>query len=347
MTSLLQSSSTAVAAAMMAYLAAAHADPLDVTGLPIDVSVNVQERSNPGGTLHDETQSVGGALPDPKQSAELLYTTRGSNFSGHSTQITSSFASALSESNGNLGVGVSSWLGGPGSPVDPTATGQLVAQATLQQSFTYNGALAAALKLHLEIPSLIVGLIGVPPNRSSVSAAETAEALVTLSSVITHADGSTAKGGSYEFGMKAFERQFANGSTGTFLNFADVEFIGEPGVDVAFSTSGNDSVPQFNVDAFSTDVSLGSLETGDTVSYVYTLLATGTTRGFERGYYAFVGDPFGLSATAGNLALTLDTSVPGVPDASVPEPQTLALALAGLGGLAWRRRQGRARSIVQ
>ncbi len=339
MNRLMQGPRAALAAALMACLAAAHADPLAVTGLPMDLSVNVQERSNPGGTLHDDSRSVTGAGTTPVQSAELLYTTRGSNFSGHSTQIAPSFASALAESSGNMGVGVSSWLGGPGSPVDPTATGQLVAQATIQQSFTYNGALAAALKLHLEIPSLIVGLIGVPPNRSTISAAETAKALVTLDAVITHADGSTSKGASYEFGMRAFEQQLANGSTGSFLNFADVEIIGEPGVTVTFSQSGNDAVPQFSIDAYSTDVALGTLETGDTVSYVYTLLATGTTRGFERGYYAFVGDPLGLSGTAGNLLLSLDTAAPGVPGASVPEPQTLALALAGLGGVAWRRRR--------
>lgn len=338
MSSFVDSPRSAVAAAMMAYLAAAHADPLAVTGQPIDVSVNVQERSNPGGTLHTDTQTVTGALPDPQQSAELLYTTRGANFSGHSTQITSAFASALSESDGNLGVGVSSWLGGAGSPVDPAATGQLLAQATLQQSFTYSGALAAALKLHLEIPSIIVGLVGVAPNRDSVSKTESAQTMVTLSSVITHADGSARQGGSYRFGMRADEFQFALGP-GVYENFADVTFTGEPGAIVAIRGDGNDYAPQWTLDPFSTDVALGTLEAGDTVSYVYTLLATGTTRGYERGYYAFIGDPSGLTATPGKLALSLDTPVRGVPGASVPEPQTLALALAGLGGLAWRRRR--------
>ncbi len=337
----------ALATALLACAAAAHADPLAVTGLPIDLSVNVQERSNPGGTVHDETQTVAGATTTPVQSAELLYTTRGANFSGRSTQITPSFASALAESNGNMGVGVSSWLAGTGSPVDPSATGQLVAQATLQQSFTYTGAMAAALKLHLEIPSLVVGLIGVPPNRSNVSATETAQSLVTLSSVITHADGSTSRGGSYEFGQRAFERQIASGSSGTYVNFADVEIIGAPGTTVSFHADGTDSTPEFIIDAFATDVALGTLETGDTVSYVYTLSATGTTRGFERGYYAFVGDPAGLAGAAGNFVLSFDTALPGVPGGAVPEPQSWALAMAGLGALAWRRRQGRARSIVQ
>jgi len=36
----------------------------------------------------------------------------------------------------------------------------------------------------------------------------------------------------------------------------------------------------------------GLLHTGDTLAYVYTQTAEGTTHGFERGYDAFLGDPF-------------------------------------------------------
>ena len=39
----------------------------------------------------------------------------------------------------------------------------------------------------------------------------------------------------------------------------------------------------FLLDPFSTDVDLGMLNTGDNLSYVYTLTAEGTTHGFERG----------------------------------------------------------------
>jgi hypothetical protein len=50
-------------------------------------------------------------------------------------------------------------------------------------------------------------------------------------------------------------------------------------------------VAAWKLDPFSTDVDLGLLNTGDTLSYVYTLTAEGTTHGFERGYQAFLGDP--------------------------------------------------------
>jgi hypothetical protein len=66
---------------------------------------------------------------------------------------------------------------------------------------------------------------------------------------------------------------------------------------------------------------LGTLQPGDTVSYVYQLTAQGTTNGGEQGYVAFLGDPFGLDVTSGNLVLSI---------ASVPEPATGILSVIGL-----------------
>ena len=56
----------------------------------------------------------------------------------------------------------------------------------------------------------------------------------------------------------------------------------------------------------STNIKLGTLQPGDTVSYVYQLTAQGTTHGGEQGYVAFLGDPFGLDVTSGNLILSTD-----------------------------------------
>ena len=53
------------------------------------------------------------------------------------------------------------------------------------------------------------------------------------------------------------------------------------------------------------DLDLGVIQAGDIVSWVYTLTAQGATHGFERGYYAFVGDPFGGEAVTGNLRETI------------------------------------------
>ena len=69
------------------------------------------------------------------------------------------------------------------------------------------------------------------------------------------------------------------------------------------------------------------------MSWVYTLTAEGTTLGFERGYFAFVGDPFSGDVPSGNLKETLVSS----PTSPTPEASTLSLTLLGLAGLLlWR-----------
>ena len=153
----------------------------EIVGAPIDLSAFVHEALLPGGTIFEDTHSVTGALTTPKQSAEYLYlASKGENLSGRSTNIQGAFASALAESDGNGGVGVTAWIGGSPSNTNPASIGQLVSQATWKQNFTYNGTVPASISLHLHIPALEVGLIGVPPNRDSISATETAEAKATL-----------------------------------------------------------------------------------------------------------------------------------------------------------------------
>jgi hypothetical protein len=297
-----------------------------IVGAPIDLSAFVHEAVLPGGTIFEDTHSVMGALTTPKQSAEYLYlASKGENLSGRSTNITGAFASSLAESDGNGGVGVTAWIGGSPSSTNPASIGQLVSQATWKQSFTYNGTDPAAISMHLSIPAIQVGLIGVPPNRNSMSATETAEAKATLATTIIHPDSSTSPGGNFEFGLRAFERQLI-GSPGVFPNFADVKFLGanDSTVDLfkSFKDNGNDSNPRFSLDSVSTNVKLGTLQSGDTVSYIYQLTAQGTTHGSEQGYVAFLGDPFGLDVTSGNLILSTS---------SVPEPPTWVLNMIGLG----------------
>src|SRR5215831_4303917 len=193
-----------LAVALMADQAAGDS----IVGSPIDLSAFVHEAVLPGGTIFEDTHSVTGAFTTPKQSAEYLYlASKGENLSGRSTNITGAFASALAESNGNGGVGVTAFIGGSPSNTNPAAIGQLVSQATWKQNFTYNGTIPASISLHLSIPALQVGLIGVPPNRDSFSATETAEAKATLTTTIIHPDGTTSRGASFEFGLRAFEQQ--------------------------------------------------------------------------------------------------------------------------------------------
>lgn len=301
-----------------------------IVGAPIDLSAFVHEGLRPGGTIFEDTHSVTGALTTPKQSAQYLYlASKGQNLSGRSTNITGAFASALTESDGNGGVGVTAFIGGSPSSTNPAAIGQLVSQATWKQNFTYNGTIPALISLQLHIPALEIGLIGVPPNRDSISATETAEAKATLEATIIHPDSSTSPGASFEFGLRAFERQLVI-RPGDFANFADVGFLGVNSSTASlfdsFMDNGSDSNPRFTLDSVTANVKLGTLQPGDTVSYVYQLTAQGTTHGGEQGYVAFLGDPFGVDVISGNLVLSADS----VPEASVPEPATWMLSVIGL-----------------
>ena len=302
-----------------------------VVGSPIDLSANVSEAILPGGTIFQDSNPLFGTEPDPKQSAELLHVSSAGVITpvGWHTSTTSAFASSLAESNGNGGVGVSQIiLGSPGG-TDPNSVRQLAAQSLWTQTFFYNGTPTVDLKLHLEIPLLLVDLWLIPPNRDFRSATETAEASARVDTVITHPDGTFSKGGSFEYGLREFETQLQN-PAGGFLNFADFALIGTAGPPIAVGDGVTSA--GFLLDPLSTSVDLGTLHTGDILSYVYTLTAEGTTHGFERGYDARLGDPFGVDVITNNLSVTVAV-------ANVPEPSTLMLIMLPLIGLlAWRKR---------
>jgi hypothetical protein len=65
----------------------------------------VQEAILPGGTVFQDSRPLFDTAPDLKQSAELLHVSaKGVNTSGRST-VSGAFASSLTESDGNGGVG--------------------------------------------------------------------------------------------------------------------------------------------------------------------------------------------------------------------------------------------------
>jgi len=307
----------------------------------VDLSANVIESILPGGTVFHDSKPLFGTAVDPLQTAELLHLSdTGVNASGRSTNISGAFASSLAKSDGNGGVGVSQLIFG--SPGGSGATvRQLVAQSLWTNTFLYNGP-AAHDMLHLNIPTLQVGLLGVPPRRSGPSATETAEARAEVDSVITHPDGSMTQG-IFEFGLREFETQVPSGTD--LLNLADKQILEHPNPLVFtphLSFNGDDFNPSYTLDPVALDLDLGVIQAGDTMSWVYTLTAQGTTHGFERGYFAFLGDPFGEDLSTGNLTQTI------VPSA-VPEPNTSALVLLGFAGLLVRhwRNAGSLRSDSQ
>jgi hypothetical protein len=302
------------------------------TLLTIDLSANVSEANLPGGTVFQDAKPLFDVPADPKQSAELLHlSTLGVNASGRSTNISAAFASSLAESDGNGGVGVSQLIfGSPGGSGQDTVR-QLVAQSLWTDTFVYNGPPAHDI-LHLHLPTLQVGLLGVPPRRTGLSASETAEASARVDEVITHPDGTMAQG-LFQYGLREFEKQIPSGSD--LLNLTDTKLLEHPDPLTFTPTlrfNGDDFNPSYTLDPVSLDIDLGVMQPGDTMSWVYTLTAQGTTHGFERGYFAFFGDPFGQDVITDNLTQTICAS------SDAPEAGTCALMLLGFTGLFVKRR---------
>jgi hypothetical protein len=302
------------------------------TILTVDLSANVIESILPGGTVFHDSKPLFGTSIDPVQSTELLHISdTGVNASGRSLNIPGAFASSLASSDGNGGVGVSQLIfGSPGGSGDTIR--KLVAQSLWTHTFVYNGPDAHDM-LHLNIPTLQVGLLGVPPRRSGPSAAETAEAVARVDSVITHPDGSMLQG-VFQFGLREFEVQVPSGKD--LLNLVDKQIIEAPNPLVftpVLTFNGDDFNPTYTLDPVSLDLDLGILQAGDTISWVYTLTAQGTTHGFERGYFAFLGDPFGGEVTTGNLSETIGAATDAT---DAPEAGTSALILLGFAGMLMR-----------
>src|SRR5581483_1370112 len=241
-----------------------------VVGSPIDLSANISESILPnGGTVFQDSKPIFGTVPNPKQSAELLHiSSTGINPSPRSN-ISGAFASSLAESNGNGGVGVSQLIFGSPGGSGENVVRQMAAQSLWTQTFRYNGTPTVDLKLHLQIPALQVELWGVPPFRDNPSFTETAEARANVDTVITHADGTFSKGGSFEFGLREFETQLPSTFVGSGLeNFADMELIGTDGLlfqSLHEDTDFPEDRVRWRIDSVSTDVDLGLLHTGDTL----------------------------------------------------------------------------------
>jgi hypothetical protein len=238
----------------------------DTIPTQIDLSANVIESILPGGTVFHDSQPLFGTTIDPLQSAELLHVSdTGVNASGRSTNISGAFASSLAESDGNGGAGVSQLVfGSPGGSGQDTVR-QLVAQSLWTHTFLYTGPDAHDM-LHLNIPTIQVGLLGVPPRRTGLSSTETAEARAEVDMVVTHPDGTMVQG-IFEFGLREFETQVPSGSD--LLNLADKEVLAHPNPLVFTPTlrfNGDDFNPSYTLDPVSLDLDLGVIQAGDTMS---------------------------------------------------------------------------------
>src|SRR5579871_1028565 len=117
-----------VGALALAAFAAGQGARAEIVGAPVDLSASVHEGLLSGPTIFEDSHSVIGAEPTLTQSAEYLHiASRGDDTTNR--HLGGAFASALAQSNGNGGVGVSQLLGGGASDTNPGAVEQLEAGA--------------------------------------------------------------------------------------------------------------------------------------------------------------------------------------------------------------------------
>jgi hypothetical protein len=125
--------------------------------------------------------------------------------------------------------------------------------------------------LHLNIPTIQVGLPGVPPRCSSPSATETAEAKAEVDMVVTHPDGILVQG-IFEFRLREFETLVPSRQQ-SLLNLPDKQLLEHPNPSVFTPTlrfNDDDFNPSYTLDPVSLDLDLGVIQAGDTMSWVYT-----------------------------------------------------------------------------
>ena len=99
----------------------------------------------------------------------------------------------------------------------------------------------------------------------------------------------------------------------------------------------------YEFDPFATQLDLGMLDVGDFVEYSMSVHISAA--GFELGALAIFGDPNDLDGNGSTMSLVAAGGTPGPgPTDPVPEPASLLLVAAAIGGLAFRRYQSRSRS---
>lgn len=337
---------TLCVAALAVATSGAQADPIfGVIDGPINLLADVTQASTPGAIVFSGNARAVGTITGPLQRAEFLHLVpAGLNTSGLGPGIRSGFASSLAESDGNGGVGVSNTLFGPHLDRAQTTTADLVSQAVWTQTFVHAGLGPTDITLSLEIPPVQVGLFGAGPARSRPSDTETAQATATVNTFITRADGSSRQALAFDYGIETHEVQFARPGTGFISNEVVAFGIGDTD-DARIERGGSNFSPIFTLPAFSADVRLGTLSVGDELTYTYTLQARGTTNAGERGYHAFIGDPFGVETVSGNLRSRITLADPGAGPGpapgpvQVPVPSTAWLLVAGLALLLGRPRR--------
>ena len=251
-------------------------------------------------------------LGDPTRAEVLLLAGGGLAipFPNQPTSQTQAFASSAADATGFFGVGVSGFFFRNSLPPN-----DLVASGSTSQSITNNSTVTLPLFVDFFIPAPTLQFqnvgnsfpFGLDPDLDAFALAG-----ITLSTRLTHPDGTTVKKDLLNYGVRSF-REPVSGvfgalplGSGSPVKFFDFDSFGFQMPDLAGE-----------------DFSLGEIGPGDTLEFTYDYFAQASTGFGETGVFAAIGDPFNLSVGGGRFDLQLG-AVPPTP--GVPEPGCVGAA---------------------
>jgi hypothetical protein len=303
---------------LAALLLIASFAPVSVSAAPVDLSdVSLTARATFSSQQVPEKSDSDVKVAPPHQllQAAQALVIDGLPFPNQPNSQNAGFASSAATVGGLFGVGVNGFHFPNSLPPN-----RYFASGKWTQTLTNNSAVTQVSTAIISVPAPTIRFFGVgnsfPPGANPGLDAS-AEVNITLSSTLTHADGSRDEQKIlFEYGMHTLRAPIVG------LLLAD------PTDDALGSLSQFDEPDgsfAFRLLPVIKNFSFGSVGPGESLEFGYDYFATARTGFGETAVFAAIGDPFDLTAGGGHF----EFQVGGAPT-SVPEPSTLALLGIGL-----------------
>jgi PEP-CTERM motif len=288
------------------------ADTIELSDVRITARATFSSQQVPEKSVFD----VKVVPPDQLLQAAQSLVIDGLPFPNQPNSQNAGFASSAAAVGGLFGVGVNGFHFPNSLPPN-----RYFASGNWTQTLTNNSAVTQVSTAIISVPAPTIRFFGVgnsfPPGANPGLDAS-AEVNITLSSTLTHADGSSGEQKIlFEYGMHTLRAPIV----GVLLADPTDDALGNLSrFDEPDGSFGFRLLP-----VVTKNFSFGSVGPGESLEFGYDYFATASTGFGETAVFAAIGDPFNLTAGGGHF----EFQVGGAPTA-IPEPGTLALLGVGL-----------------